>query len=98
MRSIKVLVVLAALALTTTCTGGGETVISGLWNSDNYIGGESMLERIAEELGKSEVTPKVSDDDLSRLYGTIRQRALDGDLEAALVLLKLAAEQRKEES
>jgi hypothetical protein len=79
------------------CTGGGETVISGLGNSDNYIGSAATWDSLADELADYEGTPAVSDEDLQLAYAAIRRHALEGELEAVLVLLKLAEEQRAAE-
>ena len=76
------------------CTGGGETVISGFGNNDNLIGTD-VLGRVADELAESPAIPAVSDDDLRAAYSAIRENALKGDPEAALVLLLVAGEQRE---
>lgn len=39
--------------------------------------------------------PAVTDEELLEVYASIRQRARDGDLQAALVVLKVAALQRR---
>ena len=85
------ILLLAALG----CTGGGETVISGLGNSSNYIGFD-VLGRVANELAESPAIPAVSDDDLRAAFSAIREDALAGDPKAALVLLLVAGEQREE--
>ena len=79
------------------CAGGGETVISGLGNSSNVIGSASLLELVAKELAIQQSTPTVSDEELGQAYAAIRTRALDGEPEAALVLLRVAAYQRSED-
>ena len=85
------ILLLAALG----CTGGGETVISGLGNSNNLIGFD-VLGRVADELAESPAIPAVSDDDLRAAFSAIRENALKGDPDAALVLLLVAGEQREE--
>ena len=74
---------------------GGETVISGLGNSNNLIGFD-VLGRVADELAESPAIPAVSDDDLRAAFSAIRENALKGDPDAALVLLLVAGEQREE--
>lgn len=83
------------LLLALGCTGGGETVISGLGNSNNLIGFD-VLGRVADELAESPAIPAVSDDDLRAAFAAIRENALRGDPDAALVLLLVAGEQREE--
>ena len=90
-RLAALLFLLAALAA-AAC--GGETVISGFGNNDNVIGID-VLGRVADELAKSPQTPQVSDDDLRATFSAIRDNALKGDPESALVLLLVAGEQRK---
>jgi len=88
--------VLACLGI-LGCAGGGETVISGLGNSSNVIGSASLFELIAKELAIQESTPVVTDQELNQVYAAIRTRALDGEPEAALVLLRVAAYQRSDD-
>ena len=88
---------LLSVSFTSGCTGGGDTVISGLGNSDNHIGTDAIWESLADELADFEGTPSVSNEDLKSVFDVIRRHALEGELEAALVLLKLAEEQREPE-
>lgn len=90
-----VAVLIASVAV--GCTGGGETVISGFGNSDNYVGSAALWGALADEFADYEGTPKVSDEDLQLAFAAVRKRALEGDLDAALVLLKLSEEQREDE-
>ena len=84
------------IALLAGCDfiGGGETVVRG---NDNVVVRDALIDRIAAQLASFETTPEVTDDDLQAMFTTIRQRALDGDLEASLVMLKLAGIQRQPE-
>jgi hypothetical protein len=79
------------------CTGGGESVISGLGNSGNHIGTAALWQALAEELAEHGATPAVSDEDVRAVFDVIRRHALEGELDAALVLLRLAAEQGEAE-
>jgi hypothetical protein len=88
-------IVLVLLLVALGCTGGGETVITGLGNSNNLIGFD-VLGRVADELAESPAIPAVSDDDLRAAFAAIRADALEGDPKAALVLLLVAGEQREE--
>jgi hypothetical protein len=84
---------LAALPLALLACGG-ETVVSGFGNSGNVIG-EAVTDRVAQELAQAPAIPAVSDDDLRAAFAGIRERAFQGDTEAALVLLRVAAHQRE---
>jgi hypothetical protein len=77
------------------CTGGGETVVSGIGNSGNVIG-TNVSDQLAEELAQSPAIPPVSDDDLLAAWNAIRDKARSGDPDATLVVLRVAAEQREE--
>ena len=92
MRSIIVLGITLMLA---GCTGGGDTVISGLGNSGNRIRTDAVVDDVVRALVQHSATPEVSDDDLMRSYQAIRSHALEGELQASLVLLQLAAQQRE---
>ena len=76
------------------CTGGGETVISGLGNSNNYIGKDDEIRMLANALAKQAMVPAVTDEDIMTIYGKVRDKALEGDFQAAVVMLRLAAHQR----
>jgi hypothetical protein len=71
--------------------GGGETIVQG---NDNLMVLDEAIDRVAAALAGFEATPDVTDADLQAVYGKIRERALDGDLDSSLVLLKVAAIQR----
>jgi hypothetical protein len=73
---------------------GGETVVSGFGNSGNVIGAE-VTDQLAKELAQAPAIPAVSDDDLRTAFSAIRERAFQGDADAALVLLRVAAHQRE---
>jgi len=79
------------------CTGGGDTVISGLGNSGNRIGDTPLSELLADELVDHPATPMVTDDEIVQIYQVIRKNAFGGDVESALIVAKLAMEQREAE-
>ena len=89
-------VIFLTLTLLTGCDfiGGGDTVVRG---NDNIVVTDEVVDRVAAQLAKFESTPVISDDDLKAMFASIRQSALDGDLEASLVMLKIAAIQREPE-
>lgn len=74
--------------------GGGETVVSG---EGNIVVTDEVVDRVAAQLADFPTTPTVTDEDLQTLFTSIRQSALDGDLKASLVMLKIAAIQRTPE-
>ncbi len=81
--------VLAVLA-GAGCAGGGDTVVSGIGNSGNLIN-SPLSEQVAQILVKSDRAPRISDEELRTVFGAIRQRALDGELDAAMVLFRVAS-------
>ena len=80
-----------------SCTGGGETVISGLGNSGNYIGKDNEIAMLATALAAQTAVPRVSDQEIVKLYTNVQESARDGDVSASIVILRLAAYQRKME-
>lgn len=74
--------------------GGGETIVRG---SNNLIIDESGLEAVADALAGFAHIPEISDDELATIFGMIRSRAVEGDMDAARVILRLAAIQRMPE-
>ena len=96
-RTAQLLFTLTALWILSTagCTGGGDTVISGIGNGGNVIGA-STSDQLAEELAESPAIPPVSDDDLLAAWNAIRDQARTGDPDATLLVLKVAAKQKEE--
>jgi hypothetical protein len=86
--------VLLAVALAAGCAGGGDTVIGGLGNSGNHIGTAALWGSLAKALAAHEATPQVSDDEVRQIFAAIRGHAMEGQVEAALIVLKVAEEQR----
>ena len=72
--------------------GGGDTVIRG---ENNVVMEDASRELVARELAQFESVPQVSDADLQQLYAVIRRQALEGNLDATLVMLRLASIQRQ---
>lgn len=76
--------------------GGGKTAFVGLGNSGNRVlEGGMMLEEVAEALSKHPGTPEVTDQMLGDIFSAILRRANEGEPEAALIVLRVAEEQRK---
>lgn len=84
------------LALSVSACGGGKTAVVGLGNSDNRIVEGGTLEAVAEALAERTETPYVSDELLGRVFSAILERATEGDPEAALIVLRVAEEQREQ--
>ena len=74
--------------------GGAETLVRG---SNNLIAADGSATAVADALARLDGTPEVTDAELTRIYDSIRGRALEGDLPSAHVLLRLAAIQREPE-
>jgi hypothetical protein len=88
------LLLIAGILTLPGCTGGGETVISGLGNSNNYVGKDDEIRMLANALAKQDIVPAVTDEDIMTIYGKVRDKALEGDFKASVVILRLAAHQR----
>ena len=74
--------------------GGADTIVKG---NDNVVVADGIVDRVAAELAGFDTTPTVTDEDLTAMFTTIRQSALEGDLSASLVMLKIASIQRQPE-
>ena len=82
-----------AVAAVLGCTGGGETVVTGIGNTGNRIGTAALWGALGEALAEREDIPRVGDPDVQQIFQAIRRRALEGELDAALVMLEVAAAQ-----
>lgn len=71
--------------------GGADTLVRG---SNNIIARDADSDVVAKVLAEFEAVPEVTDEELVTIYETIREGALDGDLKAIQVMLRLAAIQR----
>ena len=74
--------------------GGADTLVRG---SHNFISKDGVQDALGKALSEFENIPQVSDEELLTLYGSILAKALEGDLDATLVVLRLAAIQRQPE-
>ena len=84
------------LGLTLVLSGcgnisGSETIVKG---NDNLLVQDQTIDRVAAALAEFKSTPEVTDADIAAVYEEVRRDALEGDLDAALVMLKVAAIQR----
>jgi hypothetical protein len=98
--SLKNLITITLLGLGTSalgCAGGSDTAISGFGNGHNIIGGAAVLERAARELAALGAIPEVTDEDLRNVFDSIRARAIEGEPDAVLLMVRVAALQRESE-
>lgn len=84
----------AMLLLGCDFIGGGETVFQG---DDNVVVRDPTRDRLAQLFSRFETVPQVSDEDLERMFGLVRAKAFEGDLDSMLVMLRLAEFQREPE-
>lgn len=90
---MHLLPLLALLMVLAGCDfiGGADTLVRG---SHNIIAKDDAAELVARDLAALEAVPQVTDQELVAIYGTIRERAMAGELDAVRVLARLAALQR----
>ena len=89
-------IALLCAALSAGCGfGAGDAVFSGVGNSGNHLYANSV-NALAQELAKSDVVPAITDDSLKRIFVTLARRAEEGDVDAALVIFRVAASQRED--
>jgi len=74
--------------------GGGDTVFQG---DDNVVVRDPTRDRLAQLFSRFETVPQVSDEDLETMFGLLRAKAFEGDLDSMLVMLRLAEFQREPE-
>jgi hypothetical protein len=84
----------AMLLLGCDFIGGGDTVFQG---DDNVVVRDPTRDRLAQLFSRFETVPQVSDEDLERMFGLVRSKAFEGDLDSMLVMLRLAEFQREPE-
>ncbi len=91
---MRTLIVCLSVMLLLGCDfiGGGDTIIRG---DDNVVVTDASRDRLAQLFSRFESVPRVSDEDLERLFGLVRDKAFEGDLDSMLVMLRLAEFQRR---
>lgn len=98
MRDRIALVAAIALGLALSSCGGGKTAVVGIGNTGNNMGeGLEQAEELAELFIESGAAPAVEDAVLGEIYRSFERQARKGDVQAALVVLAIAAEQREAE-
>jgi hypothetical protein len=75
--------------------GFGDDLVSGVGNSGNRFYARPVIDDLAEELAANDVVRPVTDEMLRSAFDAIAARADTGDPEAALILFRLAEEQRR---
>ena len=87
--------VLASALLFVGC-GGGRNAIIGVANTGNRVLSGDLSE-LADMIAEHESIPKVTDEELLGAFGSIREHAMEGDPEAALILYLVAEGQRSDD-
>ena len=82
---------LVAVAAACDNIGGADTLVTG---NNNLVLKDGATDAVAKLLHELVSVPEVSDAELLEAWGKVRSRAAEGDVEATLVLLRLAAIQR----
>ncbi len=91
MRDLTIAGLLLLLLSGCEFTGGAETLVRG---SNNFVARDGGPDGVAFALSKLDSTPEVTDAEIRQIYDSIQARALEGDLEAVRVVLRLAEIQR----
>jgi len=82
------------LAMFTVAMSTSGSAVSGFGNGGNHIYADPTRDRLAELLVTTDTAPVVSDEVLAGIYDALERKATGGDLDAALVMLQVAALQR----
>jgi len=93
-RFATTLPLLFALTAAAAC-GIGDDVVTGFGNGGNRFYATSVMDELAQQLAKGAVVPPVTDEMLRTAFDAIAGRAESGDPDAALILFRVAEEQRK---
>jgi hypothetical protein len=83
------------LAMFTVSMATSGSAVSGFGNGGNHVYADPVRDQLAELLVSTRSAPDVSDEALREIHDAIRRRAAAGDLDAALVVLQVAALQRE---
>lgn len=96
MKTRNVMLAVLAAFLAMAC-GGGKGSIIGVGNSGNDQGAISeVAEDLGEGLAATNAIEPISDETLNEIYQALLAKARQGDIEAALTIVELAAAQREE--
>lgn len=84
-----------AMFMVAMATSG--SAVSGFGNGGNRVYADPTRDELAELLVATRAAPSISDEALRSIHEAISRRAAAGDLDAALVVLQVAALQREGE-
>ena len=82
------------VAMFTVAMATSGSGVSGFANTNNRIFADPTRDELAELLVSTKSAPEVSDEALRAIHEAISRRAAAGELDAALVVLQVAALQR----
>lgn len=85
------------LAMFTVSMATSGSAVSGFGNGGNRVYADPTRDELAELLVSTGSAPEVSDEALRAIHEAISRRAAAGELDAALVVLQVAALQRETE-
>jgi hypothetical protein len=83
------------LAMFTVSMATSGSAVSGFGNGGNRVYADPIRDELAELLVSTGSAPDVSDAALREIHDAISRRAAAGELDAALVVLQVAALQRE---
>ena len=85
------------IAMLTVSMATSGSAVSGFGNGGNRVYADPTRDELAELLVSTGSAPAVSDEELRAIHEAISRRAAAGELDAALVVLQVAAQQRERE-
>ena len=83
------------VAMFTVAMATSGSAVSGFGNGGNRVYADPTRDELAELLVSTGSAPAVSDEALRTIHEAISRKAAAGDLDAALVVLQVAALQRE---
>ena len=86
---------LVGVATAVLACGVGDDFVSGVGNGGNRFYATPVIDELAEQLASNAVVSPVTDEMLRTAFDAIAERAADGDPDAALILFRVAEEQRR---
>ena len=83
------------VAMFTVAMATSGSAVSGFGNGGNRVYADPTRDELAELLASTRSAPSIPDEALRTIYEAINRRAEAGELDAALVVLQVAALQRE---
>lgn len=83
------------VAMITVAMATSGSAVSGFGNGGNRVYADPVRDELAELLVSTGSAPEITDRELRAIHEAIEQRAAAGELDAALVVLQVAALQRE---